>query len=59
MINVDPVRHQSLPMREAILFDDEKQGCGAVPFRQNKIFVEIFLTPMEPSGILVPVTPRF
>src|SRR5437764_8868061 len=43
MINVDPVRHQFLPMREAILFDDEKQGRRAVPFRQDKIFVEIFL----------------
>ena len=44
MINVDPVRHQSLPMREAILFDNEKQRSSPIPFRQNKIFIEIFLT---------------
>src|SRR5437763_11772349 len=43
MINVDPVRHQFLPMRETALFDDEKQGRRAVPFRQDKIFVEILL----------------
>ena len=44
MINVDPGRHQFLPIREAILFHDEKQRSSAIPFRQNKIFIEIFLS---------------
>ena len=42
MVNVDARRDQFLPMRDAILADDEVNGIGAVPRLQDEILVQVF-----------------